>query len=49
MEARPEGGFIVTFPDVPEAVTEGDREADARKRAEDALVIALSFYTGEAG
>ena len=25
------------------------READARKRAEDALVIALSFYTGEAG
>ena len=45
MEPQPEGGFTVTFPDVPEAVTEGDTETEARERAEDALVTALSFYT----
>ncbi|MEO9190838.1 MAG: type II toxin-antitoxin system HicB family antitoxin [Acetobacteraceae bacterium] len=42
---QPEGGFTVTFPDVPEAVTEGDTEGEAMERAEDALVAALSFYT----
>ena len=47
MRAQPEGGFTVTFPDVPEAITEGDTEAEARERAEDALVTALSFYTEE--
>lgn len=39
-----EGGFTVTFPDVPEAITQGDNEAEARAMAEDALVTALSFY-----
>lgn len=24
-----EGGFVVTFPDIPEAITEGDDEQDA--------------------
>ena len=24
-EAQPEGGWTVTFPDVPEAITQGDR------------------------
>jgi antitoxin HicB len=38
MEPQPEGGFTVTFPDVPEAITEGDTAAEARERAEDALV-----------
>jgi antitoxin HicB len=47
MSAQPEGGFTVTFPDVPEALTEGDSEAEARERAEDALVTALSFYTDD--
>ena len=47
MEAQPEGGFTVTFPDVPEAITEGDTAGEARERAEDALVTALSFYTDE--
>lgn len=42
--AQPEGGFTVTFPDVPEAITEGNTEAEAAARAEDALVTALSFY-----
>ncbi len=45
MERQPEGGFTVTFLDVPEASTEGDTETDAHERAEDALVTALSFYT----
>ena len=48
LEPQPEGGFTVTFPDVPEAITEGDTEAKARARAEDALVAALSFYTDDA-
>ena len=32
-----EGGFIVTFPDVPGAITEGDDEQEALARALDAL------------
>ncbi len=48
MEPQPEGGFTVTFPDVPEAITEGESEAEARACAEDALVTALSFYTDDA-
>src|SRR5271166_4778375 len=47
MEPQPEGGFAVTFPDVPEAITEGNTAGEARARAEDALVAALSFYTGD--
>jgi antitoxin HicB len=47
---QPEGGFTVTFPDVPEAITEGATAGEAVEQAEDALVTALSFYTdkGEA-
>ena len=48
MESQAEGGFTVTFPDVPEAITEGDTAEEARERAEDALVTALSFYTDDA-
>jgi antitoxin HicB len=39
------GGFTVTFPDVPEAITQGESEGEAAAMAEDALVAALSFYT----
>jgi antitoxin HicB len=42
---QPEGGFTVTFPDVPEAITQGETAAEAASMAEDALVTALSFYT----
>lgn len=45
LSPQPERGFTVTFPDVPEAVTEGDTIGEAMERAEDALVTALSFYT----
>jgi antitoxin HicB len=37
----PEGGYLVTFPDVPEAITQGDDMADARASAADALGVAL--------
>ena len=39
-----EGGFTVSFRDVPEAITEGDTMGDARSAATDALETALSFY-----
>jgi antitoxin HicB len=48
LTAQPEGGFTVTFPDVPEAITQGETEEEAAEMAEDALVTALSFYTDDA-
>lgn len=48
LAAQPEGGFTVTFVDVPEAITQGDTEEEAGAMAEDALVTALSFYTDRA-
>ena len=41
---REAGGYVVTFPDVPEAITQGASEPEAVKRARDALETALSFY-----
>ena len=40
----PSGGYVITFPDIPEAITQGDTEAEALCMAEDALVTALDFY-----
>lgn len=40
----PDGGFTVTFRDVPEAITEGDSREEAILRAEDALESALTMY-----
>lgn len=39
-----EGGFIVTFPDIPEAITQGEEEQDAMIWALDALQTMLSAY-----
>lgn len=39
-----EGGFTVSFPDVPEAISEGGDLADAREMAADALGIVLLTY-----
>ncbi|MBS1859077.1 MAG: type II toxin-antitoxin system HicB family antitoxin [Acidobacteria bacterium] len=39
------GGFVVTFPDVPEAITQGDTGEEAVRMAEEALELALTFYT----
>jgi antitoxin HicB len=40
----PDGGFTVTFRDVPEAITEGDTREEALLRAESALESALGMY-----
>lgn len=39
-----EGGFVVTFRDVPEAIAQGDDEGESLKEAQDALVTAMDFY-----
>ncbi len=39
-----EGGFVVTFPDIPEAITQGEDRQSALEMARDALVTALDFY-----
>ena len=42
-----DGGFVVTFPDVPEAITGGRDQAEALTMAEDALATALAGYVLE--
>jgi len=39
-----EGGFVVTFRDIPEAITQGDTVDEAMAMAKDALVTAMDFY-----
>lgn len=36
--------YCVSFPDVPEAFSQGDNLADATLMAEDALLTAMDFY-----
>lgn len=38
------GGFVVTFIDIPEAITQGDTEGESLAAAKDALESALDFY-----
>ncbi len=38
------GGFVVTFNDIPEAITQGDTLPQALAAAKDALESALDFY-----
>ena len=39
--------MLVSFPDVPEALTEGPTEAEALRQARDCLIAALGGYVGE--
>jgi antitoxin HicB len=39
-----EGGYVVTFPDVPEAITQGDTLEEPTAMAAEALELALTFY-----
>ncbi len=43
-EPGDEGGVVVSFPDVPEAITQGDDQADAMNQAREALGLALLTY-----
>lgn len=39
-----DGGYTVTFRDIPEAITQGDSYEEAVEMAEDALATAMEFY-----
>ena len=39
-----DGDVVVTFPDIPEAITGGDSRDDALALAPDCLSVALTFY-----
>lgn len=41
---KKDGGFVVTFRDIPEAHTQGDTEEEALSMASDALLTAMDFY-----
>ncbi|GHU46716.1 antitoxin [Betaproteobacteria bacterium] len=43
-EADPAGGYVVTFRDIPEAITQGETEEEALFMAADALLSAMDFY-----
>ena len=44
LKAAEEGGYVVTFPDIPEAITQGEDRNDALHHAAEALETALEFY-----
>src|ERR1017187_9631153 len=48
-KVRPDGKyFLVTFPDIPEAITQGESMEQALEAAQDALETALEFYFEDA-
>jgi antitoxin HicB len=44
-----DGGYVVTFRDVPEAITQGDTLDQSLHNAADALAVALEFYAEDKG
>jgi antitoxin HicB len=44
LKADKSGGFVVTFRDIPEAITQGEDAEDALRRALEALESAMEFY-----
>ena len=46
LKAQAEGGYVVTFPDIPEAITQGEDVEDALRHAADALESARTFAFG---
>jgi len=43
-EPAEEGGFVITFPDIPEAISQGEDVEDAMVHAADVLESALDWY-----
>lgn len=41
---KEDGGYVVTFRDIPEAITQGDTFEEAMEMAEDVLEFALKHY-----
>jgi len=44
LKADREGGYVVTFRDIPEAITQGECVEDSLKHAQQALETAMQFY-----
>jgi antitoxin HicB len=44
LKAAEEGGFIISFPDIPEAHSQAEDEVEAVRRGTDALETALEIY-----
>ena len=44
LESQKDGSVLVSFPDIPEALTEGETEREALVEAEDCLIAALGGY-----
>ena len=44
LKADRKGGYVVTFRDIPEAITQGEDVEDSLKHAQEALETALQFY-----
>lgn len=44
LEVQEDGSVLVSFPDIPEALTEGATKEEALEEAEDCLVAALGGY-----
>lgn len=42
-----DGGFVVTFPDIPEAITQGETREEALAMAQEALEAAMEFYVDD--
>ena len=47
LQRQEDGAVLVSFPDVPEALTEGPTEAEALTQARDCLSAALGGYVGK--
>ena len=47
LQRQEDGSSLVSFPDIPEALTEGATEAEALAQAQDCLIAALGGYVGE--
>ncbi len=41
---KEDGGFVVTFPDIPEAITQGETVEEALAMGTEALETAMDFY-----
>jgi antitoxin HicB len=46
---KEQGGYVVTFPDVPGCVTQGDNDVEAMEMAADALCLILSHIVEHGG
>ena len=44
LERQDDGAYLVSFPDIPEALTEGASEEEALTEAEDCLIASLGGY-----